>query len=39
MWAVTSDFNYPSEDYVNYISKESSAQMMSTENDSQNSDR
>ena len=31
--AVTSDLNHPSEDYVNYISTDLSADMMSTQND------
>ena len=39
MSAVTSDFNHPSEDYVNYISTDLSAEMMSTQNDGQNSGR
>ena len=34
--AVTNDFNYPSEDYVNFISTDLSAQMISTQNDGQN---
>ena len=33
--AVTSDFNHPSKDYVNYISTDLSAQMMSIQNDAQ----
>ena len=37
--AVTSDFNHPSEDYVTYISTDLSAQMMSTQEDGQNSGR
>ena len=36
--AVTSDFNHPSEDYVNYISTDLS-QMMCIQNDGQNSGR
>lgn len=38
-WAVTSDFNHPSEDYVSYISIDLSAKMMSTQNGGQNSVR
>ena len=37
--AVTNDFNHPSEDYVNFISTDLSAQMMSTQNNGQNSGR
>ena len=37
--AVTTDFNHPSKDYVNYISTDLSAQMMNTHNDGQNSGR
>ena len=37
--AVTSDFNYPSEGYVNYISTDLSVEMMNTQNDGQNSGR
>ena len=37
--AVTSDFNQPSEDYINYISTDLSVEMMNTQNDGQNSDR
>ena len=37
--AVTSDFNHPSEDYVKYICTDLSAEMMSTENEGQNSSR
>ena len=33
--AVTTDFNYPSEDYINFISADLSTQMMNTENDGQ----
>ena len=33
--AVTSNFNRPSEDYINYISTGLSAEMMSTQNDGQ----
>ena len=36
---VTNDFNHPSEDYVNRISTDSSAQMISTQNDGQSSGR
>ena len=36
---VTNDFNHPSEDYVNRISTDLSAQMISTQNDGQNSSR
>ena len=39
MSAFTSDFNHPSEDYVNYISTDLSAEMMSTQDDDQNSGR
>ena len=35
--AVNNDFNHPSEDYVNCISADLSAQIMSTQNDCQNS--
>ena len=35
--AVISDYNHLSEDYVNYISTDLSAQMMKTQNDGQNS--
>ena len=35
--AVNNDFNHPSEDYVNRISKDLSAQIMSTQNDCLNS--
>ena len=35
--AVTSDFNHPSEDYINYISTDLSAVTMSIQNDAQNS--
>ena len=34
--ATTSDFNHPSEDYVNQISTNLSAQMMSNQNNGQN---
>ena len=34
---VTGDFNYPSEDYTEYISTDLSAETMSTKNDDQNS--
>ena len=37
--AATSDFNHPSEDYVNYISTDLLAQIMSTQNDGQNNGR
>ena len=37
--AVTIDFNHPSKGYINYISTDLSAEMMSTQNDGQNSDR
>ena len=37
--AVTNDFNHSSEDYANFVSIYSSAKMMSSENDSQNSGR
>ena len=37
--AASSDFSHPSKDYVNYMSTDLSAQMMSTQNDSQNSGR
>ena len=33
---VTNSFNHPSEDYVNFISTDLSAQMISTQNDGQN---
>ena len=36
---VTSDFNHPSEDYINYISRALSAEMMCTQNNDQNSGR
>ena len=39
MSAFTSDFNHPSEDYVNCISTDLSAEMMSTQDDDQNSGR
>ena len=39
MSPFTSDFNHPSEDYVNYISTDLSAEMMSTQDDDQNSGR
>ena len=39
MSAFTSDFNHTSEDYVNYISTDLSAEMMSTQNDDQSSGR
>ena len=35
--AVTSDFNHPRKDYINYVYRDLSAEMMSTENDAQNS--
>ena len=34
--AVTNVFNYPNEDYSNFISIDSSNQMMKTRNDDQN---
>ena len=34
--AVTNVFNYPNEDYSNFISTDSSNQMMKTRNDDQN---
>ena len=37
--AVTSDFNHSNADYINYISTDLSTEMMSTENDGQNSGR
>ena len=37
MSTVTSDFSYPSKDYINCICTDLSAEMMSTQNDSQNS--
>ena len=37
--AITNDFNHLSENYVNFIAADSSAQMMSTQNDDQNSGR
>ena len=37
--AVTSDFNHPNEDYVNYISTDLSAKRISTQNYGQNSAR
>ena len=37
--AVSSDFYNPSEVYVNYVSTDLSAQMMSIQNDGQNSGR
>ena len=39
MSAGTSDFNHPGKDYVNHISRDLSTQIMSTQNDNQNSDR
>ena len=36
---VTSGFNNPSKDYINFINTYFSAEMMSTENESQNSGR
>ena len=36
MSAVTNDFNHPSQDYVNFVSTNLSAQMMSTQNYIQN---
>ena len=39
MSVVTSDFNHPSKDYINYISTDLSAEMMSTQNDGQNNGR
>ena len=38
-WAVTSEFNDPSDDYVSYISIDLSAKMKSTQNGGQNSVR
>ena len=37
--SAVNDFNHPCKDYVNVISTDSSVQMMSTQNDSQNSGR
>ena len=37
--AVTYSFNHPSKDYVNFISTDLSAQMMSTHNDGQSGGR
>ena len=37
--ADTNYFNHPTKDYVNFISTYLSAQMMSTQNDDQNSGR
>ena len=37
--AVTNDFNHPSKGYINYISTDLSAEIMSTQNDDQNSGR
>ena len=37
--AITNDFNHPIKDYINCISTDLSAEMMSTQNDGQNSDR
>ena len=37
--ADTNDFNHSSKDYVNFISTYLSAQLMSTQNDDQNSGR
>ena len=37
--AVTSDFNRPYKDYINYISTDLSAEMMSIQNACQNSGR
>ena len=37
--ADTNNFNHPSKDYVNFISTDLSAQIMSTPNDDQNSGR
>ena len=39
MSAVTSDFNPPNEDYINYISTDLTAEMMCAQNDDQNSAR
>ena len=36
---VTSDFNHPSKDYLNYLFTDLSTEMMSTQNDGQNSGR
>ena len=36
---VTSGFNHPSEDYINYISTDLTAAMICTQNDDQNSGR
>ena len=37
--AITDGFNRWSEDYVNFVSSDKSAQIMSTQNDGQNSGR
>ena len=37
--AVAYDFNHTNKDYINFISADLSAQMMSTQNDGQNSGR
>ena len=37
--AVINDFNHPSEDFVNFISTDLSAQMMRTQNDGQKNGR
>ena len=39
MSAVAYDFNHTNKDYINFISADLSAQMMSTQNDGQNSGR
>ena len=39
MLAVTGDFNHPSKYYINHISTNLSAEIMSTQNDDQNSGR
>ena len=36
MSAVTSGFNHPSKDYINYISTDLTAAMVCTQNDDQN---
>ena len=39
MSTVFSDFNHPNKDYINFIYTDFSAEMMSTQNESQNSGR
>ena len=39
MSTVFSDFNHPNKDYINFIYTDFSAEMMSTQNESQNCGR